>query len=178
MKAANGISADAGGARPMNSKHRGIWGRASLPRPFPKLLLNKKGSSYFDLIIKTLVVITLMATVMSFLGVFTTYLNLNHMCRRVVRVVELEGKIAEPVYDVFNRLKQQTGLAPEMIIEDVEYCDNQNQKIQLRDTFTVTMKYSHAFAIFKPSFAPPVEIHIPMKVSISGMSEKYWKLPE
>lgn len=116
----------------MNNRHRGLWGRASLPRPFPKLLLNQKGSSYVDLIIKTLVVITLMVTVISFLGVFTTYLNLNHMCRRVVRVVELEGQIAEPVYDVFNRLKQQTGLSPEMTVENVTYCDEQNQKIQLR----------------------------------------------
>jgi hypothetical protein len=177
MKAAKGISADAGGAKPMNRQHRGLGGRASLPRPFQKLL-NKEGSSYFDLIIKTLVVITLMATVISFLGVFTTYLNLNHMCRRVVRVVELEGQIAEPVYDVFDRLKQQTGLSPEMTVEDVAYCDEQSQKIQLRDTFTITMAYSYAFTLFKPSFAPPVQIHIPMRVSIAGMSEKYWKLPE
>jgi hypothetical protein len=154
MKVAKGISADAGGATPMNSQHRGIRGRASLPRPFQKLL-NKEGSSYFDLIIKTLVVITLMATVISFLGVFTTYLNLNHMCRRVVRVVELEGQVSNAAYDVFYRLKQQTGLSPEMTVEDVAYCDVQDQKIQLRETFTVTMKYSHAFAIFKPSFAPP-----------------------
>lgn len=162
----------------MNSQHRGMGGRASLPRPFPKLLLNQQGSSYVDLIVKTLVVITLMATVISFLGVFTTYLNLNHMCRRVVRVVELEGQIAEPVYNVFNRLKQQTGLSPEMTVEDVAYCDEQNQKIQLRDTFTVTMTYSHAFTLFRPSFMDPIQIHIPMRVRIAGMSEKYWKLPE
>jgi len=161
----------------MNSQHRGLWGRASLPRPFQKLL-NKEGSSYFDLIIKTLVVITLMATVISFLGVFTTYLNLNHMCRRVVRVVELEGRITGPVYDVFDRLKQQTGLSPEMAVEDVEYCDVQDQKIQLRETFTVTMTYKYAFTLFKPSFAPPLQIHIPMKVSITGMSEVFWKLPD
>jgi hypothetical protein len=177
MKGAKSISADAGGARAMNSQHRGMRGRASLPRPFSKLL-DKKGSSYIDLIIKTLVVITLMATVISFLGVFTTYLNLNHMCRRVVRVVELEGQVAEPAYDVFYRLKQQTGLSPEMTIENVAYCDEQNQKIQLRDTFTITMEYSHAFTLFRPSFTDPIQIQIPMRVSITGMSEKYWKLPE
>ena len=177
MKAGKSVSADAWGARAMNNRHRGLWGRASLPRPFQKLL-NKEGSSYVDLIIKTLVVITLMATVISFLGVFTTYLNLNHMCRRVVRVAELEGKIAEPVYDVFYRLKQQTGLSPEMTVEEVAYCDKQNQKIQLRNTFTITMTYSHAFTLFRPSFTAPIQIHIPMRVSITGMSEKYWKLPE
>jgi len=82
----------------MNRKHRGIWGRNSPPLPFKKLLSNRKGSAYFDLIIKTLVVITLMATVMSFLSIFTAYLNLNHMCRRVVRVVELEGQVSDNAY--------------------------------------------------------------------------------
>lgn len=162
----------------MNSRHRGIGGRVALPRPFQKLLLDRKGSSYFDLMVKTLVVLTLMLTVMSFLSIFTTYLNLNHVCRRVVRVVELEGQVSDRAYDVFYRLKQQTGLSPEMVVEDVTYCDGQGQKIQLRDTFTITMTYSYPFTIFTPSFAPPVEIQIPMKVSITGMSEKYWKLPE
>lgn len=162
----------------MNRKHRGLRGGFSPPVLFKKLLFNKKGSSYFDLMIKTLVVITLMATVISLLGIFTTYLNLNHMCRRVVRVVELEGQVADAANEVFYRLKEQTGLSPELTIENVQYCDGQNQKIQLRNTFTVTMEYSHAFTIFKPSFAPPVQINIPMKVSITGMSEKYWKLSE
>jgi hypothetical protein len=161
----------------MNRKHRGIWGRNSPPLPFKKLLLGRRGSAYYELIIKTLVVITLMATVMSFLSIFTAYLNLNHMCRRIVRVVELEGQVSDNAYDVFYRLKEQTGLSPEMTIEDVQYCDG-SQKIQLRDTFTVTMTDSYAFTLFKPSFAPPVQINIPMKVSITGMSEKYWKLPE
>lgn len=160
----------------MNSRHRGIRGRFSPLLPFQRLLSNKKGSSYFDLIIKTLVVLSLMVTVMSFLSVFTTYLNLNHVCRRVVRTVELEGQVSDRAYDVFYRLKQQTGLSPEMTVEDVSYCEE--QKIQLRDTFTITMTYSYPFTIFTPSFAPPVEIQIPMKVSITGMSEKYWKLAE
>lgn len=160
----------------MNSRHQGFRGRLSPPAPLKKLLSNKKGSSYFDLMIKTLVVLSLMVTVMSFLSVFTTYLNLNHVCRRVVRVVELEGQVSDRAEDVFYRLKQQTGLSPEMTIENVEYCED--QKIQLRDTFTITMTYSYPFTIFTPSFAPPVKIQIPMKVSITGMSEKYWKLAE
>lgn len=162
----------------MDKKHRGIWGRNSPPLPFDKLLSNRKGSAYYELIVKTLVVITLMATVMSFLSIFTAYLNLNNMCRRVVRVVELDGQVSDNAYGVFNRLKEQTGLSPEMTVGDVEYCDEQSQKIQLRDTFTVTMTYSYPFTLFKPSFAPPVQIDIPMKVSITGMSEKYWKLPD
>jgi Flp pilus assembly protein TadG len=157
----------------MNSNRKGIWGRFSPPSPFQKLLSDRKGSAYFELMLKTLVVITLMLTVISFLSVFTTYLNLSHVCRRVVRVVELEGQVSDRANDVFYKLKQQTGLTPEMTVEDVTYVDG--QKIQLRDTFTVMMTYNYPFTIFTPSFAPPVEIQIPMKVRIGGMSEHYWK---
>ena len=160
----------------MKSRHRSMRGRNSPPLLSIKLLCSRKGSSYFDLMIKTLVVITLMVTVMSFLSIFTAYLNLNHMCRRVVRVVELEGQVSDRAYEVFYKLKQQTGISPEMAIEDVEYFDGQGQKIQLRNTFAITMTYHYSFRIFTPSFAPPVQIQIPMKVSITGMSEKYWKL--
>ena len=175
MTAAAGISTHAGGVKSqMNRQHRSIWGRISLPLP----LSDRRGSSYFDLIIKTFIIITLLATVLSFLSIFTTYLNLNHICRRVVREVELEGRVSDTVYDVFYKLKEQTGLSPEMNIEDVTYCDEQNQKIQLRDTFTVDMEYNHVFTIFRPSFAPPVQIVIPMKARIAGMSEKYWKVSD
>ncbi len=156
--------------------NRNLWGRYS--PPFKKVLLNRKGSAYFELIIKTIIVITLMATVMSFLSIFITYLNLNHICRRVVRVIELEGQVSDNVYDVFYRLKQQTNLSPTMSVEEVNYCDERNQRIQLRETFTVKMKYNHAFTVFRPSSSPPVQINIPMEVSITGMSEKYWKLLE
>ncbi len=158
-------------------KNRNLWGRYS-PPSFLKEVLSNQGSAYFELIIKTIIVITLMATVMSFLSIFTTYLSLNHICRRVVRVIELEGQVSDSVYDVFYRLKQQTNLSPTMSVEEVNYCDEQNQRIQLRETFTVKMKYNHAFTVFRPSSSPPVQINIPMEVSITGMSEKYWKLLE
>lgn len=161
----------------MNRQRRNLRGRFSPPISLNKVLFDRTGSAYYELIIKTFVVITLMATVLSFLSIFTTYLNLNHICRRVVRVVELDGQMSDAVYDVFYRLKEQTGLSPTMSIEDVNYCDDQ-QRIQLRDTFTIKLKYNHTFTVFRPSSSPPVQIIIPMEVRITGMSEKYWKLLE
>jgi hypothetical protein len=79
----------------MNSRHQSTGEKNSPLLLFQKLLHDRKGSSYFELMIKTLVVITLMVTVLSFLSIFTTYLNLNHICRRVVRVVELEGQVSD-----------------------------------------------------------------------------------
>lgn len=161
----------------MKIQRRRPGGRFSPPIPLRQVLLGRAGSAYFELMIKFIVVITLMATVLSFLSIFTVYLNLNHMCGRIVRTIELEGQISDSVYDVFYRLKEQTGLSPSMTIEDVTYCDGE-QRIQLRDTFTVCLKYSHSFTVFNPSSSPPIQIAIPMEVRITGMSERYWKLLE
>ena len=121
--------------------------------------------------------ITLLATILSFLSIFTVYLSLNQMCGRMVRVIELEGQVSDNAYDVFYQMKEQTGLSPTMIVEDVSYLDEE-QRIQLRDTFTVKLKYSYTFTVFRPSSSPPVQIVIPIEVRITGMSERYWKLLE
>ena len=52
------------------------------------LKAKKKGSAYYEIIIKTLVFITMIATAVSFFSIFTVYLNLNYTCRRVVREIE------------------------------------------------------------------------------------------
>ncbi len=142
---------------------------------FPKKMLSgRAGSTYVELMIEFLIVITLLATVLSFLSVFTVYLSLNQMCGRIVRVIELEGQVSDEAYDVFYQMKEQTGLSPDMSVKDASYLDGE-QKIQLRDTFTVELKYNYTFTVFRPSSSPPVQIIIPIRVRITGMSEKYWK---
>jgi len=57
------------------------------------LKANKKGSAYYEIIVKTLVFITMIATAISFFSIFTVYLNLNYTCRRVVREIEISGQV-------------------------------------------------------------------------------------
>lgn len=57
------------------------------------LKANKKGSAYYEIIVKTLVFITMIATAISFFSIFTVYLNLNYTCRRVVREIEISGRL-------------------------------------------------------------------------------------
>ena len=57
------------------------------------LKAKKKGSAYYEIIIKTLVFITMIATAISFFSIFTVYLNLNYTCRRVIREIEISGQV-------------------------------------------------------------------------------------
>jgi len=74
--------------------------------------LKKKGSAYYEIIIKTMVFITLIATAISFFGVFTTYLNLNYAARRVTRDIEISGQVSTGTYTLFNEMKTNTNIGP------------------------------------------------------------------
>ncbi len=134
----------------------------------------KRASALYELIIKTLVFVTLIATAISFFGVFTRYLNLNYAARRVVREIEISGQVSSETYTLFNKLGTETniGESPSMSIEASYY---KAKKIQLRNTFTVTLKSSYRVNIFTPLDGKPVGFDIPLAVRLTGMSEKFWK---
>lgn len=136
----------------------------------------KKCSAYYELIIKTLVFITLIATAISFFGIFTTYINLNYTCRRVVRQIEITGQVTSETTTLFNNLKAGSNIEANATMSvAASYFNAAQKKIQLRNTFTVTCSASYRINIFTPMNADPVGFDIPLKVRLTGMSEKFWK---
>ena len=141
-----------------------------------KFFSKKQASAYYELIIKTLVFITLIATAISFFGVFTTYLNLNYAARRVVREVEIAGKVSSETYGLFNNMKEQTNIGDGASMSvSASYFNASQKTIQLRDTFTVTCRTSYRINVFTPTGGAPVGFDIPLVVKLTGMSEKFWK---
>ena len=138
--------------------------------------MKKKGSAYYEIIIKTMVFITLIATAISFFGVFTTYLNLNYAARRVTRDIEISGQVSTGTYTLFNEMKTNTNIGPGATMNvSATYFNAAQRKIQLRDTFTVTLRSSYRINVFTPTNGPPVGFDIPLVVRLTGMSEKFWK---
>jgi len=138
--------------------------------------LKKKGSAYYEIIIKTLVFITLIATAISFFGVFTAYLNVNYAARRVTREIEISGRVFSDTYALFNNLKTTTNMGDTATMSvTAAYFNAAQKKIQLRETFTVTINSSYRINIFTPTGGTPVGFDIPLVVRLTGMSEKYWK---
>ncbi len=136
----------------------------------------KRGSAYYELILKTLVFITLIATAISFFGVFTTYLNLNYAARRVVREIEISGKVSSATYSLYEDMKTNTNIPDSATMNvSASYFSAGDKKIQLRDTFTVTCSTSYRINVFTPTGGNPVGFNIPLKVRLTGMSEKFWK---
>lgn len=136
----------------------------------------KNGSAYYELIIKTLVFITMIATAVSFFSIFTVYLNLNYTCRRVVREIEISGQVTSETTSLFNRLKDGTNIGESAYMTvSASYFNASQKKIQLRSTFDVICFASYRFDVFTPLGSEPIGFDISMKVKMTGMSEKYWK---
>lgn len=143
-------------------------------RPWP--LKNQKGEVYYEIIIKTLIVVVTLLTVISFYNVFTKYQNNNYLCRRIVREIELEGAVSSQVDIVFNQLKTELNLTnASYTVSKVSYFDYPSKRIQLRDNFTVTVESICYIEIFNPVFAPTVKIPLTLKSTLTGMSEVYHK---
>ena len=140
------------------------------------LALKKKSSVYYELIIKTMVFITLIATAISFFGVFTSYLNLNYAARRVVREIEISGQVTTATTNLFNTLNTNLNMGEGAAMTvSASYYDAPSRKIQLRDTFTVSCTSSYRINVFTPIDGTPVGFNIPLRVNLTGMSEKFWK---
>ena len=136
----------------------------------------KRASAYYELIIKTLVFITLIATAISFFGVFATYLNLNYAARRVVREIEISGKVSAETYSLYENLKERTNIPDTASMSvNAAYFSAADKKIQLRNTFTVTCSTSYRINVFTPQGGSPIGFDIPLRVRLTGMSEKFWK---
>ena len=130
------------------------------------LKVKKKGSAYYELI----------ATAVSFFSIFTVYLNLNYTCRRVVREIEISGQVTSNTNALFATLKNNTNIgAGANMSVSASYFNAAQKKIQLRNTFDVTCTTSYRFDVFTPLGRDPIGFTIPMKVRMTGMSEKFWK---
>jgi uncharacterized membrane protein len=127
---------------------------------------------YYELIIKTLIVVVFLLTVINLYNVFIRYQNVNYVAKRVARAIEIEGQVNGSVTSLFNSLNSQLGLNASYQVTNTSYFDA-SRKIQLRNTFTVEVRASFNFHILSPMFAPPVVIGIPLKANITGMSEVY-----
>ena len=152
----------------------GRYPAKSRPPAGMALLRSRKGEMYYELIIKTLIVVVFLLTVINLYNVFIQYQNVNYLCKRMVRAIEIEGQVNGSIDALFNRLNGELGIDASYRVVQVSYFDA-SRRIQLRDPFTVEVTAGFDFEILNPMFGPPVVIHIPLSADMSGISEVYWK---
>lgn len=139
-------------------------------------LKSKKGDIAIDSFLSILVYLLTFTTLLLALIYVLQVYNACYICRRVVRDIEIRGQyVASTEMDLANQLGGAAldGLGIE--ISEVEYWDDATGKIQLQNPFTITLTAHYDIKIASFGAEDPVELELPIEITLKGYSERYWK---
>ena len=138
-----------------------------------KAAKSQAGAFYIDALIALTVFIAVIFSFMAIPEVFIKRQELDYIAKTVARKIERDGMASGPLRQTINELAAETGIAA-----DVSWSGafrGADSKLQIRDRFTVTIRYTVRVRLFEPTFSSPVYMNIPIQKTLSGVSEVYWK---
>jgi len=141
-----------------------------------KLIKDKKGSVWIELILKLLIVSLIVLTAVHLFDVAIKYQHVSYTSKAIAKIIELEGALTPTAWQHLDDLNGNFNMDMTFTISDVTFFDPSVRSIQFRDTFRITVDFVYHFPIFDPLFTNvPVMVNIPMRADVLGMSEVYWK---
>ncbi|WP_277668576.1 DUF4320 family protein [Caproiciproducens galactitolivorans] len=136
------------------------------------LLRQKKGDEAVSFLLTTAMLVLIFVTLISAMIYIMQYYDASYLCRRVVRSIEITGVYDETeTRDIIDRMKNSD---LEDIDVQVDAAYFSGKKIQLRQTFSVTLTASYKITILELG-ENPIVMNLPIRVKVAGMSEVYWK---
>lgn len=133
---------------------------------------DKSGGMYVDVILGLMILIIITAVMVTLFPAFSLAQELNQTARMAARVVEVTGCVDEEVEEV---LYSSSNMVPDSVEWVVDYHNEIDRTIQLKDTFTVVLTKDVPITIMQPTFGPPIQITLTLRADASGVSEVYWK---
>ena len=136
------------------------------------LLRQKKGDEAVSFLLTTAMLVLIFVTLISAMIYIMQYYDASYLCRRVVRSIEITGVYDETeTRDIINQMKNSD---LEDIDVQVDAAYFSGRKIQLRQTFSVTLTSSYKITILELG-KNPIVMNLPIRVKVAGMSEVFWK---
>ena len=136
------------------------------------LLRQKRGDEAVSFLLTTAMLVLIFAVLVSAMVYIMQYYNASYICRRVVRNIEITGVYDET--ETKNIVDQMKNSDMEGIGVQVDAVYYSGKKIQLRQTFNVTLTGSYRITILELG-ENPITVDLPIRVKVAGMSEVYWK---
>lgn len=141
-------------------------------RKLKSLLRDKQGDEAVSFLLTTAMLVFIFAALVSALIYIMQYYNASYICRRVVRSIEITGQYDET--ETKNIVKDISNPGLENIDIQVDAVYFTEEKIQLRQTFSVTLSASYKITILQMG-SKPLDLSLPIRVKVIGMSETYYK---
>lgn len=132
-------------------------------RKYIKRLAEKKGSTYIGVTIFVMIMVMMLMFIITVAPVFLTKMTLNNYANELCREAEIAGRVGSETTARLERLNETSGITPTVVW-------SKNGKIQIGDTFTVTVSTQVDLSFFVFTGRP-----ITISSSTNGISEVYWK---
>lgn len=129
-----------------------------------KVLKDKKGEGYIDVIIFVLVAIIIIIFIIKVVPVFIKKQQLDNFATEIVRIAEVTGEIGTSVKKREEELKKSLGINPKIIW-------SKNDKFNLNEEISVVVELDFEVGLFSGFGSFPVTI----RAKATGRGEMYWK---
>ena len=136
------------------------------------LLRDKKGDEAVSFLLTTAMLIFIFAALVSALIYIMQYYNASYICRRVARGIEITGQYdEEEIANILGEIANPGLEDMDIEVDAVYFAEN---KIQLRQSFDVMLSANYKITLLQIG-SEPIELALPIKVKVVGMSEVYFK---
>lgn len=141
-------------------------------RRLKELLRDKRGEMYIDMLLSTAVIMSLIACLVAIAPIFTRKMTVDYMASTITKTIESTGQMGAEYYTEVARLEAETGIKADI---DVNGTFDGNGRIQLREPFTVNVRYVMPIKLIQPAFANALTIPVTIQKSMKGYGEVFWK---
>ena len=138
-----------------------------------RMLPDDHGTFFIDSLIAMTIFISLVFSFLTIPEVLIKKQELDYIAKTAVRRIERDGMAGSELWVTLNDLRNETGVSADVTWNGA--FSGSNSKIQIRERFTVTARYTVQVRLFEPSFTAPVFFNVPIEKTLSGVSEVYWK---
>jgi len=135
----------------------------------------REGELLWEPIVVMLIIVIMILNCMNLLQMMVKYQHVHYISKELAQTIELNGQVTSDVKEQLRDLNDKLQTNAKLTVGNVNYFDS-SKKIQFRDSFTVVVEDSYDMTILTPAFSKrPIVLKIPIKSTIEGMSEVYWK---
>ncbi len=141
-------------------------------RKLRQLLKGRQGSEAVSFILTTGMLLCIFVTIITAFAYVSQCYNASYLCRRITRDIEVYGQYRQTEIEELLAGIQNDELQNIHVEVDASYLAD--KKIQLRQPFSVELTADYKVRVMQVG-SDTLEIKLPIKCTVSGMSEVYWK---
>ena len=141
-------------------------------RKLKSLLTDRRGSEAVSFLLTAAILLCIFATIVTAFVYISQSYNAAYLCRKVTRQIEVTGEYDRTEIDsLLSEIEGGDLQNLEINVTADYFAEN---KIQLCEDFTVKLTADYKIKIVQVG-SKTVELSLPIRAQVGGMSEVYWK---